>query len=81
MICLICKKAEPTAGFAKVALERGEVYIEITNVPSLICPECGEAYTDESIAANILALAASLESEGCRYEIREYHPGLAENAR
>ena len=70
MKCLMCKQAEPRPGFTTVTLERGELSLVLKNVPALVCPQCGEAYTDEATAARLLETALEMESEGLQAEVR-----------
>ena len=73
MKCLVCKQSEPGPGLTTVALERGEFSLVLKNVPALICPECGEAYTDESTAARLLEIALEIEAEGLQVEVRTFN--------
>ena len=70
MKCLVCKQAETLSGFTTVTLERGELSLVLKNVPALVCPQCGEAYTDESIAAQLLESALEMENAGLQVEVR-----------
>jgi YgiT-type zinc finger domain-containing protein len=57
MICVICRQAEIQDGFTSVKLQRGEIYLIISNVPARVCPSCGEAYVQEEVAARLLRSA------------------------
>jgi YgiT-type zinc finger domain-containing protein len=48
MKCFICNQAETALGLTSVLLERGHLSLTVTNVPARICPNCGEAYADET---------------------------------
>ena len=72
MKCFICNQAETDPGTTSVLLERGNVSLTITNVPARICPRCGEAYADESVAANLLREAEEMARSGVKVEVREY---------
>ena len=72
MKCLVCKQSEPRPGLTTVTLERGEFSLVLKNVPALVCPECGEAYTDESTAARILETALEMEDEGLQVVMRVF---------
>ena len=76
MKCFICQQAETVAGTTSVLLERGEMTLTVTNVPARICPNCGEAYADETVAVNLLRQAEKMAREGMKVETREY--GLGE---
>ena len=75
MKCLMCKQVEPLPGFTTVALERGELSLVLKNVPALVCPQCGEAYTDEATAARLLETALEIEGEGLVAEVRTFRAG------
>ncbi len=70
MKCLMCKQTEPLPGLTTVTLERGELSLVLKNVPALVCPQCGEAYTDEATAARLLEIALEMEAEGLQAEVR-----------
>jgi YgiT-type zinc finger domain-containing protein len=72
MKCLVCKQSEVYPGMTTVTLERGEFNLVLKNVPALICPECGEAYTDEETASSILEMATGMEEEGLQVEVRSF---------
>ncbi len=72
MKCLMCKQAEPRPGMTTVTLERGELSLVLKNVPALVCPQCGEAYTDEATAARLLETALGVESEGLQAVVRVF---------
>ncbi|MGZ9234927.1 MAG: type II toxin-antitoxin system MqsA family antitoxin [Anaerolineales bacterium] len=64
MICVICRQTETTEGITSVKFERDELRLVINKVPARICPSCGEAYVDEKVATQLLALAAELSRAG-----------------
>jgi YgiT-type zinc finger domain-containing protein len=72
MKCFICNQAETVAGITEVVLERGHVSLTITKVPARICPTCGEAYTDEGVAVNLLRQAEELARTGTKVAECEY---------
>ena len=37
------------------------------------CPNCGEAYADETVTANLLRQAEKMAREGIKVETREYN--------
>jgi YgiT-type zinc finger domain-containing protein len=78
MTCVICRQAEPVTGITSVSFERGEYRLVIKNVPARICPNCGEAYVDEDVAAALLREAETSFALGMREDIREY-PALIQS--
>jgi len=72
MKCFICNQAETVAGETFVLFERGHLSLTITGVPVRVCRECGEAYADEKVAANLLVQAEELARAGTKVDVREY---------
>jgi YgiT-type zinc finger domain-containing protein len=68
----MCKQGEPRPGVTTVALERGEFSLVLKNVPALVCPQCGEAYTDEATATRVLELACEIEDAGLQVAVRSF---------
>jgi YgiT-type zinc finger domain-containing protein len=75
MKCFICNQAETVTDTTAVLFERGHVSLTINNVPVRICPTCGEAYAEESVAANLLRQAEALARAGTKVEVCEYTQG------
>jgi YgiT-type zinc finger domain-containing protein len=72
MKCLLCNQAEIIPGITSVLLERGLLSLTINNVPARICPTCGEAYADETVAANLLHQAEEMARAGTKVDVRGY---------
>lgn len=72
MKCMICNQAETLPGLTSVLLERNEVSLTFKNVPAQICPNCGEAYADEIVTANLLHEAEKMAKSGTKVNVREY---------
>ena len=66
MKCVICHQAETVPGLTSVLLERGQMSLTVTDVPARICPNCGEAYAEETVAANLLRQAERMAREGMK---------------
>jgi len=64
MKCVLCNHAETVPGMTSVLLERGHLSLTVNNVPARICPNCGEAYADEAVAANLLRQAEKMARAG-----------------
>jgi YgiT-type zinc finger domain-containing protein len=77
MICLICRQAEIVDGRTSVKFERGETHLVIARVPARICPQCGEAYVNEEVAAQLLRGAGEMAEAGVFNGVCEYD-GLSE---
>ena len=72
MICLICRQADTVDAQTSVTLVRGEYKIVIDLVPAYMCPNCGEAYVDEAVAARLLQGAEEVCLSGELNAVREY---------
>ena len=57
MKCLVCKHFDIVAGEATVVLERGDVMLVVKHVAARDCPDCGEEYVDQAVAAHLLKVA------------------------
>ena len=72
MKCVICKHGETEPGHATVVFERGESTLVFREVPARVCPNCGEEYVEDEVAAELLKAAESAIQTGVRVEVREY---------
>ena len=72
MKCFICNQIETVAGSSSVLFERGHLSLTIQAVPVRVCPECGEAYAEESVAANLLRQAEDMARAGTKVDVCEY---------
>ncbi len=72
MKCFICNQAETVPAQTSILLERGQMSLTVTNVPARICPNCGDAYADETVAANLLRQAERMSQEGMKVDVRRY---------
>ena len=77
MQCLICKHTETRPGETTVTLERGELTLVIKHVPAKVCPNCGEAYVDETVATDLLQTAERMAQAGAQVDVRRYAPVMA----
>ena len=74
MRCVVCNQAETIQGTTSVLLERDQLTFVVKRVPARICPNCGEAYADETVTANLLREAEKMASAGAKVDVREYAP-------
>ena len=72
MICLICRQAKIFEGLTSVKFERGEMRLVVKYVPAWICPNCGEAYVEEEVAAQLLRDAENVSKAGMLDSVIEY---------
>jgi YgiT-type zinc finger domain-containing protein len=75
--CLICKQHETRVGTTTVTLERGPLTLVIVDVPARVCPNCGEAYVDETVTAELLRTAEQMAAAGAQVDVRQYVPAAA----
>jgi YgiT-type zinc finger domain-containing protein len=74
MKCLICKQAETQSGTTTLTLERDGLTFVVKNVPAQVCPNCGEAYIDETVTAQLFSTAEQMSRSGALVDVREYVP-------
>ena len=74
MKCVVCKQSETIAGVTTVTLERDGLTLVVKNVPARVCPNCGEAYTDEATTARLLVTAEQMAQSGAQVDVRQYVP-------
>ncbi len=72
MKCVICKQATTIAGKTTVSLERDEKTVVIKGVPAQVCPNCGESYVNDEVAARIMKSAEAAVQNGTEVEVRHY---------
>jgi YgiT-type zinc finger domain-containing protein len=72
MKCHICRQAEVVDGLTSVTFERDEFWLAINNVPARVCPNCGEVYVEEDVAARLLCEAEDVSAQGVMDNVREY---------
>ena len=72
MKCYVCKQAETRPGTTTVTLERSGRTLVYRGVPAQVCQNCGEAYVDEQVSAQLLESAEREVRNGTQFEIREF---------
>jgi YgiT-type zinc finger domain-containing protein len=72
MICMICRQAELVEGRGTSIFERDGMILVIKDVPKLVCPNCGEEYTDEQTTERLIHIAEEAEKSGVLTDIRRY---------
>ena len=72
MKCLICQQAHTENGFTTVTFIRAGATIITTEVPAQICPNCGEDYVDETVAAQLLESAQTIAQSGATLDVRPF---------
>lgn len=72
MKCLICKHGETQPGYTTVTLDREGFLLVVRDVPAQVCVNCGEAYVDESVTAQLLETAEEASQAGAEVDVRRY---------
>lgn len=72
MRCVVCKQADTRQGVTTVTLDRGDSTFVVREVPAQICPNCGEDYVNEKVAAELLRSAEELSRAGTQLDVRRY---------
>lgn len=72
MTCIICKQAELPEGTGSSLFERDGMTLVIKGIPELICPNCGEEYTDEETTERLLQIVEDAEENGVLTDVRQY---------
>lgn len=76
MKCVICRRgqADTQPGWSTVTLERDGLTLVVKHVPAQVCPNCGEEYVDESVAAQLLETAEQAARAGAQVDVRVFVP-------
>lgn len=72
MNCSICKHGQTQPGTVTVTLERESMTLVFKNVPAQVCENCGEAYVDEAVTAQLLEDAENAVKAGVQVEVRNF---------
>lgn len=72
MKCAVCQHGETQPGTTTLTFERDTMTLVVKRVPARVCPNCGEAYVDEDIAALVLDTAERAAQDGVQVEIKEF---------
>ena len=72
MKCIVCKGTETLSGTTTVTLERDQLTLVVKGVPAQVCPNCGEEYVDEQVAAQLLETAEQMAGAGAQVDVRQY---------
>ena len=72
MKCVICKHGETRLGAGTVTMNRDSMTLEIKDVPSMICANCGEEYVDSDVASRLREIAEDAVQGGVEVGVRRY---------
>ena len=71
--CAFCK-AETESGLSTFTVDLNSCIVVIRNVPSQICPQCGEVYYSTDIMEQLYKLAESVTTVSTEIAIVNYQP-------
>lgn len=73
MRCVICKQADTEPGRTTITLEPDSgTLVVIREVPARVCPNCGEAYTDDATTQRLLEIAEEARRSGVEVDVSHY---------
>lgn len=72
MKCIICQNGETAHGHTVVTLTRGEFVIVFKHVPTEICQNCGEEYTDANTTRSLFSIANGSFDKDVVVDLRDY---------
>lgn len=72
MKCVICRQGNTHPGAVTVTLERGATTLVFKRVPAQVCENCGEAYIEDLVTAQLLQTAEAAVKAGVQVEVREF---------
>lgn len=71
MKCAICGETTEQGKITTI-LERGATMVVFRGVPASVCPQCGEEWIDDEIAADLEAVFEKQTEAGVQVEVREF---------
>jgi YgiT-type zinc finger domain-containing protein len=72
MKCPICKKGDTAPGTTTVTLQREGLTLIVKAVPAQVCDNCGEAFVDEKVTAQLLDNVESEARDGSEVNVRHF---------
>jgi len=72
MKCVLCRCGETRPGHTTVTLERDGSVVVLRNVPAQVCCNCGEAYVDRAVSAELLRTADAELRSGVQMTVRDF---------
>ena len=64
--CVLCGGMDMAPGLVSIPFERGELRLEVRQVPALVCPACGDACLEEAVTAAVLDFVEEIAVSGVR---------------
>ena len=72
MKCPICKKGDTALCTTTVTLQRDGLTLIVKSVPAEVCDNCGEAFVDEKVTAQLLDNVESEARDGSEVNVRHF---------
>ena len=77
MKCIVCRHGETQSGTTTVTFHRDGYTLVINEVPAEVCENCGEAYVDDDVTAQLLEMAAEARKAHATVLVRDFAPAAA----
>ena len=74
MNCIVCNHGVTKPGTTTVTFHRDGQTIVVNEVPAEVCENCGEAYVDENVTEQLLAIAADAREARAQVLVRDFVP-------
>lgn len=70
--CMVCHQGEIQPGTTSYVFERDGQRLVVRDVPADVCGQCGEAWLDDRVAGQVLAMAAQARRAAERVVVSHY---------
>jgi YgiT-type zinc finger domain-containing protein len=74
MKCIVCHNGETRPGTTTVTFSHDGQTVVVNEVPADVCENCGEAYTDERVTEQLLAIVADARKAHAQVLVRDFAP-------
>jgi YgiT-type zinc finger domain-containing protein len=74
MTCPICGQEALGSGTTTFTADTGGTVVVVRDVPADVCANCGEAFINDSVAAELEALVLEAKASGTESLVRHYQP-------
>ena len=74
MKCIVCHHGVTHLGATSVTFHRDGQTVVVNDVPAQVCENCGEAYVDEDVTEQVLAMAAEARKAHAQVLVRAFAP-------
>lgn len=74
MNCIVCHHGQTRPGTTTVTFHNEGQTVVVNEVPAEVCENCGEAYVDEDVTTQVLAIAADARRAHAQVLVRDFAP-------